>query len=143
MGKESSLLDRLKELGDPYASRRAASTGENVEALLDSVRRNVIRLLNARQGMSEAVPDYGLPSLTEFPTEREDFVHLVQESVRAAITKYEPRLRRVRVSRAESDEESPRRPAFRIEAVLVGAGGEHRVWYDTDLDGSGSFRVSE
>jgi hypothetical protein len=33
--------------------------------------------------------------------------------------------------------------AFRIDAVLVGHAGEHRVWYQSALTGNGQFEVSD
>lgn len=111
---------------------------------MESVRRQLRRLLNARHGMSQALPDYGLPALTDLTVGSGDYVQTVQEAIRVAVEKYEPRLRRVRVSAATSGDDDDRRTlAFRIDAVLVSESGEHRVWYQTALAGSQEFEVSE
>jgi len=107
-----------------------------------SVRRNLTRLLNARHGFSEALPDYGLPALTDLTVGSRDYVRLMQEAIRTAVEKYEPRLRRVRVARVVDDLQ-PHSLAFRVEATLVSRSGEHRVFYDTKVSGNGQFDVSD
>lgn len=136
------LLDRIAGSGDPRRVSSGATTKEDVEALMESVRRNLGRLLNARQGMCETAPDYGLPALTDLTIGSADYVQRVQEAIRVTVEKYEPRLRRLRVSLAP-DEEKRQTLAFRIDAVLVGRGGEHRVWYQTRMTGAGLFDVSD
>ena len=122
--------------------RYESSATEDLDALMDSVRDHLGRLLNARHGMSEAMPDYGLPAMTDLTIGSGDYVQRVQEAVRVAIEKYEPRLRRVRVTRAD-DEDSAHRLVFRVDAVLMSQTGEHRVCYETQVASSGRFDVSE
>jgi type VI secretion system protein len=120
--------------------RDGPTATEDLEALMESVRRHLGRVLNSRHGMSECLPDYGLPALSDLTIGIGDYVQTVQEAVQTAIEKYEPRLRRVRVSRV-ADEEQGRTLAFRVDAVLVAGSGEHRVWYQTSLQGNGQFDV--
>ncbi|TCS41297.1 type VI secretion system baseplate subunit TssE [Reinekea marinisedimentorum] len=67
------------------------------EDLLISVHDHLIRLLNARQGVLEHLPDYGLPDLDmlyrELPYSEQDIAFAVKN----VIEKYEPRLTQVRV----------------------------------------------
>jgi type VI secretion system protein len=140
MGREQMLLDRIASGGRPGDGRVESSAGEDVETLAGSVRRNLIRLLNARHGFSEAVPDYGLPALTDLTVGSANYAPAIQEAIRTTIEKYEPRLRRVRVSRVV-DEEAQRTLSFRVDAILIGRSGEHRVCYETELTGSGQFSV--
>ena len=142
MAREQMLLDRLASGSDPRPGGVAPSTTEDVEALMNSVRRHLARLLNARHGLSEALPDYGLPALTDLTIGSRDYVRAVQQAIQVAIEKYEPRLRRVRVSRIV-DEDEPRVLAFRVDGILVGRSGEHRVFYETSMEGSGLFGVSD
>ncbi|MBI4716422.1 MAG: type VI secretion system baseplate subunit TssE [Planctomycetes bacterium] len=139
MPRERTLLERIarREGGE---TRRDGSTAEDLNALMDSVRNNITHVLNSRQGMSECVPDYGLPAMSDMVAGHEDYVRQVQDAVRLAVEKYEPRLRRVRVSRL-SDEEHAHTLAFRIDAVLPSRSGEHRVWYQTEITGAGQFFV--
>ena len=127
---------------DSGRGRYESSATEDLDALMDSVRDHLGRLLNARHGMSEAMPDYGLPAMTDLTIGSGDYVQRVQEAVRVAIEKYEPRLRRVRVTRAD-DEDSAHRLVFHVDAVLMSQTGEHRVCYETQVASSGRFDVSE
>lgn len=67
------------------------------DQLLVSVHDHLIRLLNARQGVLEHLPDYGLPDLDMFYRELPYSEQDIAFSVKQVIEKYEPRLRNVRV----------------------------------------------
>jgi type VI secretion system protein len=145
MGREQTFLQRLAGSSAPGSTRvRQPTTAENVEELRESVRQNLARLLNARHGMSQAVPDYGLPSLVDLTTSSSDHVAAVQRAIRAAIEKYEPRLRHVRVSSCgEEDAPSQRALAFRVDAVMVGRDGEYSVGYVTAVSPNGQLEVAD
>lgn len=136
------LLDRLAALGGTGQSRYHPTTEQDIDALISSVQRNLQRVLNARHGMSEALGDYGLPALTDLIVGSADYVEAVSASIKTAVTKYEPRLRNVRVSRI-ADEEHTQLLAFRVDAVLVSDSGEHKIWYETEIAATGEYRVSE
>lgn len=142
MGREKTLLQRLADIENSGRGRYEPSATEDLEALMDSVRVHLTRLLNARHGMSEAMPDYGIPALTDLTIGSGDYVQRVQDALRVAIEKFEPRLRRVRVSRVE-DEDLHHKLLFRIDAVLISQSGEQRVCYETQVAGQGQFEVSD
>ena len=141
MGREEMLLDRVARAGHAEG-RRFESATEDLDALMTSVRRQLARLLNSRHGLCEAQPDYGLPALTDLVVGSSDYILAVQKAIQTAIEKYEPRLRRVRVTPVEDDEHG-RSLAFRVDATLIGRTGEHRVCYETMMGGEGQFNVSE
>ena len=141
MARELMLLDRIARAGDRGGGRYETAS-EDLDALMDSVRRQLARLLNSRHGLSEAQPDYGLPALTDLVVGSGDYALAVQKAIQTAIEKYEPRLRRIRVSRVQ-DDEGGRALAFRVEASLVSRSGEHRVCYETMMSGEGQFNVSD
>ncbi len=146
MGREQTLLDRMAARRERGRSRQQVTAGEDLDALMDSVRRHLKRLLNSRHGMCEALPDYGLPALADLVIGSGDYILRVQDAIKTAVEKYEPRLRRVRVSRVAHDadeKDQDRTLAFRIDAVLVSQSGDHRVWYETEVAGTGEFEVSE
>ena len=140
MKREKTLLERIADRGGSIRRRSEPTATEDVDALMESVRRNLTRILNARHGMSECLPDYGLPALADLTVGIGDHVRTMQNALHTAIEKYEPRLRHVRVTRAVDDDEG-RTLAFRVDAVLMGRSGEHRVWYQTSLGGNGQFDV--
>ncbi len=144
MGREQTLLERIAASGGRMSGRARAgpTTEEDIDALMDSVRRHLTRLVNSRHGFSEAHPDYGLPALTDLTVGSGDYVRRIQDAIRVTIEKYEPRLQRVRVTRVET-EGAGRTLAFRVEGTLVTKSGQHRVYYETSMGGSGQFEVSE
>jgi type VI secretion system protein len=145
MGREQTFLRRLSA-GPGLGSHRRhqPTTTENVEELRESVRLHLARLLNARHGMSQAVPDYGLPSLVDLTTSSGDCASAMTKAIRTAIEKYEPRLRHVRVScLREEDVPTQRALAFRVDAVMVGRDGEYGVGYVTAVSPSGQLEVAD
>ena len=142
MSREQTLLERIRVCSERGRVRYEPTATEDLDALMESVRRHLKRLLNARHGMSEGMPDYGLPALTDLTIGSGDYVESVQEAIRVAIDKYEPRLRRARVSRVV-DDEAQHTVSFRVDAVLMSQAGEHRVWYQTEVSGAGEFEISD
>ncbi|HEY3245612.1 MAG TPA: type VI secretion system baseplate subunit TssE [Phycisphaerae bacterium] len=142
MWREQTLLDRIAASSGKSAGRYERTAQEDPDALIESVRRHLTRLLNARHEMSEALPEYGLPALTDVIIGTKDYVEIVRDAIRVAIEKFEPRLRRVRVMRINEDAASGHILSFRVEAMLVGRVVEYRVAYDTLLTGSGAIDVS-
>ncbi len=142
MAFEDTLLSRITtgEIRRPGAP--GASAAEDVELLMGSVQRHLIRLLNSRHDLAQAAPDYGLPALSDLVMGGPGYVDRVRKAILVAVQKYEPRLRRIRVERANDDEDS-QRLTFRVEGVLIGRSGEHRVFYETSIAGSGQFDVSD
>jgi type VI secretion system protein len=141
VSREQRLLERIASAGaDRAAGRYQATAQEDLDALVESVRRHLGRLLNSRQGMSEAAPEYGLPAMSDLMAGRDQYILLVQEAIRTTVERYEPRLRRVRVTH-QADEGKPHTLVFRVDATLVSAGGEHRVWYETALRPDGELEV--
>jgi len=144
MGREQTLLQRIAEIESSGSGLRRveATATEDLDALMDSVRLHLGRLLNARHEMSEAVPDYGLPAMNDLIVDVTKADAAIEDAIRSTIEKYEPRLRRVKVSRVE-DEEHRHTMVFRVDAILVSRSGEHKVWYQTEVTGAGEFEVSD
>lgn len=66
-------------------------------ALKKSIQDHLVHLLNARQGVMPHLPDYGLPDLTAVYQEMPYSVNSLAESVRATLSRYEPRLKNIKV----------------------------------------------
>lgn len=112
---------------------------------MESVRIHLAQLLNARHGMSEALPDYGLPALTDLTIGSADYLPAVQDAIKQTIEKYEPRLRRIEVKpifEGDDEKEDKRKLYFAVKAVLISQSGEHRVYYETAVTRNGGFGVS-
>ena len=143
MAQEHTLLRRIGKYGSRGVDRpREASAVDNVRALEESVRLHLNQLLNSRHGMSEALPDYGLPALTDLTGGTANYARLLQEAIRLAVEKYEPRLRRVRVTRQEEDE-TAQKMVFRVEGELQSRSGRVGVSYQAAVADNGHFDVKD
>jgi type VI secretion system protein ImpF len=120
-------MDRLID-HEPEADTEArAGWVGPLEAVKDSVRANLVALLNARRPLVElpagpnhlqrSVLAYGLPDFTHFGMETADERELLRSAIEAAIRRFEPRLSRVVVSPPEIDPNG-RSLRFQVDAVL-------------------------
>ena len=151
MGRETAFLDRLATLG-----QRRPPAEEDLDVLMESVRSNLVRLLNSRWRMCEtlparwgpepgdALPEYGLPALVDLSIGKRDHAQTVEKGLKNAIDAFEPRLRNARVSRIVPDEvDAKGMLSFRITGQLrTGTGDDASVWYETEVTRKGDFGVA-
>ncbi|HKG14293.1 MAG TPA: type VI secretion system baseplate subunit TssE [Pyrinomonadaceae bacterium] len=126
-GGRALLFERLAG-GDPAADREGARPFRVHEtaALKESVRRELVRLLNTRssaginsRGAGEmSVLDYGVPDFTALSALSGDDRAKLSAAVAQVITAFEPRLRDVRVT-SEGMRSNDRAVILRLEALLV------------------------
>lgn len=123
-----SVLDRLIDDRPRETSEPAGSRAQTLRALKRSVARDMEQLLNTRQEALDELPEelvevprslltYGLPDFTSFNLGATGDRVRVRRCLETAITTFEPRLRRVRVS-IEPPRTHERVLRFRIDAEL-------------------------
>jgi type VI secretion system protein ImpF len=147
-----SVLDRLV---DPEAGGTGRRRGYSVEQMVDAVRRDLEDLLNTRRSSSAAAEDYpevansivtfGLPDLAGLnaftPQQREAIGRVIE----AAVARFEPRLRDVRVSLVDPGGATQRTLRFHVDARLA-LEPAPEVAFETILElttGHASVRPSE
>jgi len=96
-------------------SRLASGSRQNdtVSSVVDHLRD----MLNTPQGESVTVPDYGLVDFSDVCHNMPEAIGAIQQSIRATILKYEPRLRNVSVRFIPSDD--PLSVKFEVVARLA------------------------
>jgi type VI secretion system protein len=104
-----------------------------------SILGNLHTLLNTREGDSLTAPDFGILDLSDLIHNFPDATQYVQRSIRDTITKYEPRLKNVRVRAVDSDD--PLKLAFEISARLAGETQRGVVRVRTEIGPSGRATV--
>lgn len=136
MANERGLLERLRN-PEPESIR---TTRENPRLMTEAVLAHVRQLLNSRQGLAPACIDYGMPDLCDmvysFPAAAGD----LRKAIKASLEKYEPRLRKVIVSQADSSEE-PLTLRYEIKAELATEEGKTPIWIQTRIDEFGNIEV--
>lgn len=90
---ETSLLGRLR--ADDLQVRVGAK--DALEARLESIKANLLKVLNARAGESLSAPGFGLNDFNDATLGSSDMLRVVSTDVRRAISDYEPRITDVHV----------------------------------------------
>jgi len=121
-----SLFDRL--------TRGEAGTrlGED-----ESIRLHLLRMLIARQGSVQALPDYGLPDINDLTLSRAELLQNTCLAIKQCIERYEPRLTEVEVHHLPSAGlQSAFTMGFHIKALILDAQGGLTPWqWNLSLDG--------
>jgi len=81
------------------------ATGARQNDTVSSVVDHLRDMLNTPQGESITVPDYGLVDFADVCHNMPEAIGSIQQSIRATILKYEPRLRNVSVRFVPSDDQ--------------------------------------
>lgn len=131
------LFDRIG--GAPVA--RAGVRLTPTEALQLSLRLDLVRLFNARNGLTIAqflgggptALDYGLPDTLALSTRSATDLECWERVIMRAILLYEPRLRQVRV-KVTQDVARPATARVVISASAVAAGQASLFHFDAALD---------
>lgn len=109
------LLERIRSMACAPAKR--GKTDE--EMLQDSILQHLMRLLNTRQGSSIIASDYGMPDLSAIcSSETSSIVNQIEDILCQVISRYEPRLRNVKV-RFLRDRNETSQLSFALTATMV------------------------
>ena len=138
MVSERTLLERLAN-PEPPGDRRLAL---DVNRLKRSVLLHLQKMLNSRQGLAPAEPDYGIPDLNEFMFAYPDSISPMRQAIEQSIEKYEPRLTNVKAEWIP-DEDNPLNVRFEITARLVAEEENIPVSFTTNLGAASGLDVSE
>lgn len=136
MFQKRTLFERLR---DPEGTGRY-TLQEDTGGQLQSILRNLTKILNARSGQSPAHQDYGIPSPSEVAHDYPESVSSVQKKIRMSIEKYEPRLRDVQVMQIESDDDRLA-VRFQITARLATSKDAQQVSFSTRVDPAGHVNL--
>ncbi len=121
-----SLFERLiadeEEIAPPHGA-------DLIEAKVNSIKRHLVKLLNARAGASAATPDLGLVDFNLSSVETNDLTQHIAASIRQCIEEYEPRVK-VRSVQFVSDPDRPLNLLFRIIVVMPALNKGEQVQID-------------
>ncbi len=93
----------------------------------ESIRRHLLRLLTARAGSVQALPDYGLPDLNNLLLSKAELLRAICLAIQTCISKYEPRLIDSKVSALPSSDTSINL-VFNIQAQKLNTDGSSAPW---------------
>jgi type VI secretion system protein len=113
---------------------------EDPKALMQSILRNLARILNSRTGQAPAHMDYGIPSPSEIAQGYPESLTTMQKTIRKCIERYEPRLKDVQVLPIEGEHRSLA-VRFQITARLATTKDARQVSFDTLMDPAGHVNL--
>lgn len=118
---------------------RLSSGGQKVSEM-ESIIAHLHDLLNTRVGESLSAPDFGIVDFADLVHSFPEATQVLQQSIRATIMKYEPRLRSVSVTPVQSQDTLSL--AFEISGRL--ASGSHRGPFRirTELTSTGKMQMT-
>ena len=105
-----------------------------------SIASHLARMLSARAGSVQMLPDYGLPELNDMRLSLHDTRQQARLAIERFISSYEPRLQQVRVISKGSGTD-PLHLTFDIQAKVNIADLQQPVSFCVELDGQGQTRV--
>jgi type VI secretion system protein len=109
------------------------------DALADSIRQNLERILSSRAGMSQACQTYGIPDLTQIVNGIPERAREIERALQECIRHYEPRLTQIEVEHVP-DAYGPMTACFKIRAAASTGNSDQELWFETVVVASG--RVS-
>jgi len=133
---EERLLERIARL----EIHDAEKTQNTLSRELVSIVKHLQKMLNTRQGSVEIADDYGVPDMTNFPSQSiSDTEGELSKIIREVILKYEPRLSNVKVS-FEPGDENIFSLRFKLEARLT-RDKKTPITLETVINSSGKINV--
>ena len=133
---EERLLERIRSV-EQEPHRRG---GDNQKRCIDSVLFHLQRILNTRRGNVPIAADYGIPDFLDFLQTFPDSIHDIEQNIKSAIDKYEPRLSETSVTYVP-DEDDRLTLRFQIIASLI-VEGDRKIFFETVVGTEGRIRIS-
>lgn len=130
-----SLFERLEQATEP-AGQGVGDLSHTVE----SIKRHLVRLLNAHPGNSASVPDLGLLDFNDATLGTHDLSIQIRSAIRHCIEKYEPRVQRVDVV-ALPQGPDPLQLRFQVTVYLKAGSPDDKTTIDLLLDDKRYYRV--
>ena len=130
-----SLFERLEQAAAPEGQ----GMGE-VTHVVSSIKRHLVRLLNAHPGNSACAPELGLLDFNDATLGTHDLSIQIRSAIRQCIEKYEPRVNRVDVV-ALPQGPDPLQLRFQVTVYLNVGAKDDKTTIDLLLDDKRYYRV--
>lgn len=130
-----SLFERLEQAAEP--------TGQGmgqVTHVVESIKRHLVRLLNAHPGNSASAPELGLLDFNDATLGTQDLNIRIRSAIRHCIERYEPRVNRVDVV-ALPQGPDPLQLRFQVTVDLRVGSVDEKTTIDLLLDDKRYYRV--
>ncbi|HDS1200594.1 TPA: type VI secretion system baseplate subunit TssE [Shewanella algae] len=122
------------------AERQRGYGDSSLDAVVDSIKRNVSHILNTRIGESQSCPELGLFDFNDASSGSVDLGLRMRNGIKACLSRFEPRLTDIDVS-VLFDEGNPMNLRFHIYGSIRVASNKDKLKIDLLLDNSRRYRV--
>lgn len=133
-GGTASLFDRIR------GEDADIPPADALDGLIDSVKRQLERVLNTRSGSCRSAPDLGVVDLNDATQSGIDLGGRIREAIRLCIHDYEPRITRVEVFTVDNTTAGPGM-TFRVNAAVRLASLEQVASFDVHMDSNRHYRM--
>lgn len=130
-----SLFERLERAAEPDGRGMGDSPH-----IVESIKRHLVRLLNAHPGNSASVPALGLLDFNDATLGTHDLSIQIRSAIRKCIEGYEPRVSRVEVV-ALAQGPDPLQLRFQVTVYLRAGLEDNKTTIDLLLDDKRYYRV--
>ncbi len=130
-----SLFERLERAAEP-----AGQSMGDVTHVVESIKRHLVRLLNAHPGNSASVPDLGLLDFNDATLGTHDLSVQIRCAIRQCIEKFEPRVKRVDVVNLPQGPD-PLQLRFQVTVYLNVGSKDDKTTIDLVLDDKRYYQV--
>jgi len=130
------FLERL----EANSNNASFTQGPNASDVLESIKRNVAKILNTRMGGAQSAPTLGLTDFNDATLDTLDLSLKVKLSIQDCLNQFEPRLKHIEVMTV-TDRYSPLSLQFRITAQINCEAIHEKVCFSLLLDQNRKYRV--
>ena len=113
----------------------------SLDAVIDSIKRNVSHILNTRIGESQSCPELGLIDFNDGSCGSVDLGVRMRNAIKACLSRFEPRLTNIDVC-VLFDERNPMVLRFHIYGSITVASNKDKLMIDLLLDNNNRYRVA-
>jgi type VI secretion system protein len=108
------------------------------EQRIMSIKDNLMRIFNTREGVLPHLKDYGLPDISEIYRTMPNGIERLESAIQTTIERYEPRLRNIRVTRMPQTPGRVLSIEFTLSGEVLGVG---RISFQTTFLSNGQSSI--
>jgi type VI secretion system protein len=131
----TSLFERLEPDAPQY---RRGCADEQARQRIESIKRHLEQVLNARQGCSQSSPDLGLRDFNGVTQGGNDLVIAISADIQRSVEAFEPRIKVTGV-RYQPDPDVPLELNFRLDCQVRVNHKEEQVQIDVAMRGRDGY----
>jgi len=133
-GNAASLFDRIR------GEERRSSPETEVEALIESVKRQLDKVLNTRPGNCRSAPELGVIDFNDATQGGADIRGKIREAIRQCICRFEPRIVHVDVNTSDYLS-NPMEMSFQVTARVRLEDLEQFAYFNIHMDSHRHYRM--